>query len=363
MGKGPASLRSHVIVLGLGARVGALLAAAGLLTLYSGKPTFGSNWPVHYLGLFVWGLGSEAGRSRSGTSHPCSGRSAPVDLIQSRSSLSDVCGDEVFDVDLVLGAKGEEFEKDQTFHRGDADGPIEPRFFACPLEDVKIHRDERLEPIDADTVIRERYHMVLSPFADRRKGVKCETTAAQIFEEVRQDDLGHFHEKIDVFREARLESIRSCHAADERVQDTVCWSIAAVAWSSALRISCERVESRTILAEHFPLKPLPFRLLGLHALLDLGTPGERCTMLMPSSISSAIWFQRPPARIDESPARAWASAAGLGNLKGKPVAGSTRSFVPSSSSSMLAQHALPVQSAHRHRVGIQPTPADRFAQT
>ena len=51
----------------------ALLAAAGLLTLYSGKPTFGSNWPVDYLGLFVWGLGSEAGRKQVGDLAPLLG--------------------------------------------------------------------------------------------------------------------------------------------------------------------------------------------------------------------------------------------------------------------------------------------------
>jgi hypothetical protein len=41
-----------------------LLVFTGLLTLYAGKPTFGSNWPVDYLGVFVWGLGSEAGRKQ-----------------------------------------------------------------------------------------------------------------------------------------------------------------------------------------------------------------------------------------------------------------------------------------------------------
>ncbi|MFI5453906.1 MAG: hypothetical protein ACHRXM_00485 [Isosphaerales bacterium] len=50
-----------------------LLVFTGLLTLYAGKPTFGSNWPVEYLGVFVWGLGSEAGRKQVGDLAPALG--------------------------------------------------------------------------------------------------------------------------------------------------------------------------------------------------------------------------------------------------------------------------------------------------
>ena len=50
-----------------------LLLFTGLLTLYAGKPTFGSNWPVDYLGVFIWGLGSEAGRKQVGDLAPVLG--------------------------------------------------------------------------------------------------------------------------------------------------------------------------------------------------------------------------------------------------------------------------------------------------
>jgi len=50
-----------------------LLVFTGLLTLYAGKPAFGSNWPVDYLGVFVWGLGSEAGRKQVGDLAPALG--------------------------------------------------------------------------------------------------------------------------------------------------------------------------------------------------------------------------------------------------------------------------------------------------
>jgi hypothetical protein len=50
-----------------------LLVFTGLLTLYSGKPTFGANPSVDYLGAFVWGLGSEAGRKQVGEIAPIMG--------------------------------------------------------------------------------------------------------------------------------------------------------------------------------------------------------------------------------------------------------------------------------------------------
>jgi hypothetical protein len=73
--------------------------------------------------------------------------------------------------------------------------------------------------------------------------------------------------------------------------------------------------------------------------------GEACIVFIPISMRSAIFFQRSSGgRRRKSCARAWTSAAELGNSKGKPVAGSMTSFTRISSLDILAKHGSPFNS-------------------
>ena len=89
------------------------------------------------------------------------------------------------------------------------------------MRGLKVGRDEGLEPIDADVVVGNRRHLMLGPLTDGGERIELKAAIARIFEQSRKDKLWHFHQKIDVFCEPGLGSVRGRQAAYECVRHLV----------------------------------------------------------------------------------------------------------------------------------------------